>query len=144
MKLDWFQMKIIAFRFSKDYFPNAFFKHPGFSKSDCFFISQNHSSGQACMVSMAKRRLAFPFAGFPFPVFSHHLSLVFSSARSSILYFFTSLFNFVQSPFSSSLFCGVSRRRMRLFLLVMISQDLRFNSWLQAVPLAGSSTCHAL
>lgn len=62
------------------------------------------------MVSTAKRRLVFPFASFPFPVFSHHLSPSFSYARLSIWSFFTSLFNFVQSLFSSSLFRGVSRR----------------------------------
>lgn len=67
-------MKNIAFRFSKYHFPNAFLEHPSFSKSDCFFTSQNSSAGQACIVNMVKRRLAFPFSSFPFPVYSHYLS----------------------------------------------------------------------
>lgn len=88
-------MKNIAFRFSKYHFPNAFLEHPSFSKSDWFFTSQNSSAGQACIVNMAKRRLAFPFSSFPFPVFSHCLSPIFPSARR-VLWFFTSFFNFVQ------------------------------------------------
>lgn len=122
-------MKSIAFRFSKEYFPDAFLEHPSCSKSDWFFISENSSIGQACVVNVAKRRLAFPFSSFPFPVFSHRLSPFFS-LQGTVLWFFTYLFNFGQSPILWAGPWGVSRRRMRLFFLLVISQDFRFNYWL--------------
>lgn len=127
MKLGSFRMKSIAFRFSKEYFPNAFLEHPSFSKSDWFFISQNSSTGQACTVNISKSRLAFPFFSFPFPVFKHCLFPSFFTCKLEYFGFFTSLFSSVQSSFSWTGPCGISRRRIRLFLLHVISQDLRSN-----------------
>lgn len=75
-------MKSIAFRFSKEYFPNAFLEHPSFS----VFISRNSFSSQACMVNMAKRRQAFLFSGFHFPVFNCCLSPHFFHLQGRVLW----------------------------------------------------------
>lgn len=58
VKLGWFPVKNIASRSSKEIFLNPISERPGFHKSDSF-ISKFISSGQRCVVNMAKTGLPF-------------------------------------------------------------------------------------
>lgn len=136
-------MKIIAFSFSKAKFPNAFLEHPGFSKSDWFLYHKTALLAKHAWSARPKEGWFSLLRAFH-SLYSAIISPLVFHLQGRVFWVFLLLCSILCSlsfhrPFSVESLEG----RMRLFLLV-ISQDPRFSSWLQAVPLAWSSTCHAL
>lgn len=96
------------------------------------------------MVQKAKRRLLFPFSSFAFPVFSHCLSPSFSICNIQCILFLLLCSHLCSLPFRQLPQVEFLEGGGDCFLLLVISQALRFSCRLPATCCASHMVFHLL